>query len=568
MQLGTRIRAMALATAGLFVVAACGGNTATPSLNMAPAAQQILRVNTGVEPNSFDPTQQTFTYEAAVGRNTFQSLLQPKADLSDVEPAAAAKCDVSSDGLTYTFHLQPNAKWSDGKPVTASDWVYGYQHFLNPALAAGYVDPLFDGTIAGAANYGSVDVTSASAIDSYLSGLGLSAPDANTFVIKLQHAAAYFKWVATLPAGVPIRKDVVESAAGGTFPSTDTTKAEVWANNARTIIGNGPFKISEIASKDHVTMVPNTNYWGGTAKLSQIIYYYISDGNTEFSKYQTGALDIANVPLADVTVVRGDSVLSKQAHLYPQLTTFWMDFNAKKAPFDNPKVRLAFAKAVDRNKLAVDVQHGIAKGIASFLPSGMAGYDTSDNTQSFDPAAAKALLATAGVTAATLNNFKLLTRNTTGSKTLNQFIIDQWNTNLGLNMQLDVIDSKTVTSRIRKGNFDIYGPSGWGAHYPDQQDWMDVWTSTAWHGLNWGSPPLAGYDPCAQKRDTELNQTQRNADYLTAQKMLIDQAAGAFLYQPYEYDLVAPYVKITHTAFDDQYAPGDQNYFSAYITTH
>jgi len=568
MHLGTRIRAVALASAGLFVVAACGGSSGTPSANIAPPDKQILRVNTGVEPNSFDPTQETYTYEAAVGRNTFQSLLQPKADLSDVQPAAAKSYDVSSDGLTYTFHLQPNAKWSDGKPVTASDWVYGLQHFLNPALAAGYVDPFFDGTIAGAQNYGNVDVTSASAIDSFLSGLGLSAPDANTFVIKLQHPAAYFKWVMTLWVAVPLRKDVVESAAGGSFPSTDTTKPLAWANNANTIIGNGPFKISEIASKDHVTLVPNTNYWGGTAKLQQIIYYYISDGNTEFSKYQTGALDIANVPLADVTVVRGDPVLSKQAYLYPQLTGFWMDFNSKEPPFDNPKVRLAFAKSIDRDKLANDVQHGTAKGLSSFIPNGMAGYDNSDNTQSFDPAAAKALLSSAGVTADQLNKFKLLTRNSTGSKTLNQFIADQWNTNLGLNIQLDVIDSKTVTSRIRKGNFDIYGPSGWGADYPDQQDWMDIWFAGSCHSLNFGCPTLAGYDALVQKADSELNQSQRNADYLTAQKMLIDQAAGAFLYQPYEYDLVAPYVKITHTAFDDQFAPGDQNYFSAYITTH
>ena len=568
MQIGTRIRAVALASAGLFVVAACGGSSNTPSANLASPDKQILRVNTGVEPNSFDPTQQTYTYEAAVGRNTFESLLKPKADLSDVQPAAAKSYDVSSDGLTYTFHLQPNAKWSDGKPVTASDWVYGYQHFLNPALAAGYVDPFFDGTIAGADGYGSVDVTSSSAIDSFLSGLGLSAPDANTFVIKLQHPAAYFKWVVTLWVAVPLRKDVVEQAAGGTFPSSDTTKPLAWANNASTIIGNGPFKISEIASKDHVTMVPNPNYWGGAAKLQQIIYYYISDGNTEFSKYQTGALEIANVPLADVTVVRGDPVLSKQAHLYPQLTAFWMTFNTHESPFDKADVRMAFAKAIDRDKLANDVQHGTAKGLSSFIPNGMAGYDDSDKAQAYDPTAAKALLTKAGVTADQLNKFKLLTRNSTGSKTLNQFIVDQWNTNLGLNIQLDVIDSKTVTSRIRKGNFDIYGPDGWGADYPDQQDWMDIFTSGSCHSLNWGCPTLPGYDELVQKADTELNQTQRNTDYLTAQKMLIDQAAVAFMYQPYEYDLVQSYVSITHTAFDDQFAPGDQNYQSAYITSH
>jgi oligopeptide transport system substrate-binding protein len=568
MQLASRVRAVALASAGVCVVAACGGSSGTPSANLAPAAQQILRVNTATEPNSYDPTQETYSYEGSVGHETFEALLKPKADLSDVQPAAAKSYEVSSDGLTYTFHLQPNAKWSDGKPVTASDWVYGYQHFLNPALAAGYVDPFFDGTIAGAANYGSVDVTSASAIDSYLSGLGLSAPDANTFVIKLAHPAAYFKWVVTLWVAVPLRKDVVESAAGGTFPSTDTTKAEIWANNANTIIGNGPFKISEIVSKDHVTMVPNTYYWGGAPKIQQLIYYFIADGNTAFSKYQTGALDIINTPVADVTVVRGDSTLSKQAHLYPELTTFWMTFNTQEAPFDNADVRMAFAKSIDRNALVNDVEHGTDKATQSFIPNGMSGYDTSDNAQAFDPAAAKALLTKAGVTAATLNKFKLLTRNSTGNKTLNQYIVNQWNTNLGLNIQLDVIDSKTVTSRIRKGDFDIYGPDGWGADYPDQQDWFDIFVSGSCHSLNWGCPTLAGYDALVQKADTELNQTQRNADYLTSQKMLIDQAAVGFLYQQYEYDLVQPYVSITHTAFDDEYTPGDQNYATAYITAH
>jgi oligopeptide transport system substrate-binding protein len=568
MRLGNGIRAVALASAGLFVVAACGGSTGTPSANMAPADKQILRANDGVEPNSYDPTQQTYTYEAAVGRNTFEALLKSKTDLSDVQGAAAKSYDVSSDGLTYTFHLQPNGKWSDGKPVTASDWVYGYQHFLNPALAAGYVDPFFDGTIAGAQGYGSVDVTSASAIDSFISGLGLSAPDANTFVIKLQHPAAYFKWVVTLWVAVPLRKDVVESAAGGSFASTDTTKPETWANNANTIIGNGPFKISEIVSKDHTTLVPNTNYWGGAPKLQQLIYYYIADGNTAYSKYQTGALDIIGVPVADVTVVRGDATLTKQAHLFPTLTTFWMDYNTKKAPFDNPDVRMAFSKAIDRQKLTVDVLHDTDKAYQSFIPQGMAGADTSDNAQSFDPAAAKALLAKANVTAATLNQFKLLTRNSTANKTINQFIVDQWNTNLGLNIQLDVIDSKTVTSRIRKGNFDIYGPDGWGADYPDQQDWFDIFFSASCGGLNFGCPTLSGYDALVKKADSELDQTQRNKDYLTAQKMLIDQAAVGFIYQQYEYDLVAPYVNYTHTAFDDQNLPGDNYYSTAYITSH
>ena len=382
MQIGSWSRALTLAIGAVFL-AACGGGGQT-SANLASPDKQILRANDGTEPNSLDPTQQTYTYERAVAIQTYDSLFRAKADSSDVEPLGAQSFDVSSDGLTYTFHLRQNAKWSDGKPVTASDWVYGWKHLLNPALAAGYVDPFFDQTIAGASNYGSVDTTSASAVDAYLNGLGLSAPDPNTFVVKLDHPAAYFKWVATLWMAAPLRKDVIEQAAGGAFSSTDTTKAEAWANNAATIIGNGPYKIKEIAAKDHITLVPNPNYWAAAPKLQQITYYYIADGNTAYSQYQTGALDIINVPLADVTVVRGDPKLSKEAKLIPTLSQYWISFNTKEAPLDDAKVRMALAKSIDRDKLVNDIEHGNGKPLPTFIPKGMPGYDPSDNAQSFD----------------------------------------------------------------------------------------------------------------------------------------------------------------------------------------
>ena len=567
MRLGSHLRATALGMAGLTMVFACGSSTV--SLNLATADKQILRTNPATEPNSYDPTQQTYSYERAIGIQTFEPLLWNKPDLSDVQGRAASSYDVSADGLTYTFHLRQAAKWSDGQPVTASDWVYGFKHLLNPALAAGYVDPYFDQTIAGASGYGSVDTSSASAIDAYLAGLGLTAPDPNTFVIKLAHPAAYFKWVMTLWPGSPIRKDIVEKAAGGSFPSSDATKAEMWAQKPETIIGNGPYKISEIVSKDHVTVVPNTNYWAGAPHLQQIVYNFISDANAEFSKYQTGALDMINVPTADITTVRADPVLSKQAHLIPQLATYWIAFNAQKAPLDNVKLRLALSKSIDRTKLANDVEHGIWTSLPSFFPKGMNGYDNTDNAQSFDVAAAKADLAASGVSMADVNKLKLLTRNSTGSLTVNQFLVAQWNANLGTNIQLDVIDSHTVTGLIRKGKFDIYGLDGWIADYPDQQDWADIFVSASCHSLNWGCPKLDGYDALVSKADGELDQTQRGKDYAAAQKILIDSAAVAFMTQTNEYDLWKPYVSgLTITQIDDQYLPGDGFFNSAYITQH
>jgi len=569
MHLRSGIRAFTLATAGIVLATACGGTTGPQSQDLASPDKQVLNVNDGTEPNSYDPTQQTYTYEAGVGREVFETLLKPNKDGTDVQSAAAESYKVSSDGLTYTFTLRSNAKWSDGQTVKAADFVYGYKHLLNPALAAGYVDPFFDSTIAGADGYGSVDVSSASAIDTFVSGLGLSAPDDKTFVIKLQHPAAFFKWVVTLWVAAPIRQDIVEKAAGGSFSSSDTTKPEVWAQKAETVIGNGPFKISEIVSKDHVTLVPNPNYWGGAPHFTKITEWFIEDANTAFAKYQTGDLDAMTVPLANVDLVRNDPKLSKEAKVYPKLTTFWMTFNAKRTPFDKPDVRMAFAKSIDRDKLNKQVQHDIQQSILSFIPKGMAGYDPSNKAQAFDAAAAKQLLQKAGVSASDLNKFKLLTRNTTRNKTLNQFIVDQWNTNLGLNMQLEVIDSKTVTSRIRKGDFDIYGPDGWGADYPDQQDWFDIFFKASCHSLNWGCVDLPGYDDLVKQADTELDQAKRNADYKKAQDQLINSAAVAFIFQDYEYNLIKTYVGgLTITAGDDQSLPGNFFWHDAYILKH
>jgi oligopeptide transport system substrate-binding protein len=564
------MRSIGLGMCALVMALACGNNGGGgTSSEAAPADQQVLRINDGTEPNSLDPTQQTYTYEAAVGRQTFQSLLLPKADLSDVQPGAAKSYDVSSDGLTYTFHLRPEAKWSDGKPVTAQDWVYGWRHLLNPALAAGYVDPFFDQTIAGGDGYADVDVKSASAIDTYLNGLGLSAPDDHTFVVKLREAAGYFKWIATLWVGVPLRKDIVEQAAGGAFPSTDTAKAEAWTNDPKTVVGNGMFKISEQVAKDHITLVPSPQYWGGAPKLQKIIYYFITDANTAFAKYRTGDLDVLNVPIANVDVVRQDPKLSKQAQLYKKLTTFWFSYNAQKAPLDNEKVRMALSKSIDRDKMTKDVLKGTDTPIQSFIPKGMPGYNAGNDAQKFDPAAAKKLLADSGVSAAQLSQLKLLTRDSTGSKTLNEYMSAQWKDNLGVDIQLEVIDSKTVTSRIRKGQFDIYGADGWGADYPDQQDWFDIFSSNACHSLNWGCVKLPGYDDKVKQADASRNESDRSKLYGELQDQLINTATVGFMYQQAEYNMIEPYVKgLQITSIDDQYIPGDLFWHDVFIAKH
>jgi oligopeptide transport system substrate-binding protein len=542
------------------LVAACGGNPGpSSSSNMASPQNQNLRTNSTTEPNSFDPGQQTYDYEGLIGRNTFEALLKPATDLKDVTGAAASSYDVSSDGLTYTFHLRTNAKWSDGQPVKAQDFLYGFQRLLDPTLAAGYVDPFFDTTIAGASNYTNIDPKNTAAVQSFIQGLGLSAPDDHTFVVKLAQPAGYFKWVMTLWVAAPIRKDLV----GSNYTS--------WASDPTKIVGNGMFKIAEYVPKDHVVMVPNPYYWGAKPHIQKWTDYFIQDANQAFSKYQTGELDVLQVPLSSQDAVNADPKLKSEQHKFDTLGTFWLTPNLHVAPFDNVHVREAISHAVDRATLVNSVAKGQYVERTSFIPSGMNGYTPSlGAAQDYSPAKGKAALQASGLPVSAYDTVKLLTRATTTNQLLNQYIVNQINTNLGVHWTLDVVDSKTVTSRIRKAQFQIYGPDGWGADYPDEQDFFDTLTTGGCHGTNWGCPNSKTYDDLVSKGDAALKQSDRQTYYDQAAKMIEDQYWYSFLYNRTNVMLVKPYVRgIQATAIDESvYLPGDLYANSIYVTSH
>jgi oligopeptide transport system substrate-binding protein len=529
------LRVPALLTVVGLLVAACGTSAPTTS-NLAK--DQTLRVNIVTEPNSLDPGQEQYTYEGAIGGSISEPLLHVKSDLSDVQPAAASSYSVSSDGLTWTFKIRSNAKWSDGKPVTGADFVYAWQRILDPRLAAPYADPFFDGTIAGGADYANLDaVKDAAKIPAFLSGLGLSAPDAGTFVVKLQAASPFFKWIASLWMSAPVRKDVV-----------DQYGSDKWATSPTSLITNGQYKVSELVSKDHITLVPNTNYWGGAPTLTKIINYEISDDNQAYAKYLNGELDAVNVPLANTQLVKNDPKLSKEIKFVPQLTLFWMDFNTRKAPFNNKDARLAFSKAVDRTQLANNVGQGRWTAADFFIPKGMNGYRPDlGATQAFDAAAAKTLLTNA-VGDPSKVTVDLLVRNITANKQLGEFIAAQLQTNLGVKVNQVVIDSKTVTTRLRAHQYSLY-VGGWGADYPDDQDWFDIWMTGS--GNVFGGYSNPAYDALVKQADTTADATKRQGLYDQAQKILIDDAAGGFLYQRANMYLVKPYVQgLTTTASD------------------
>lgn len=558
MQSVVRFRAIALASVGLFVVAACGPSSGN---GVTLASAQELRIRLTTEPATFDPGQSQWDYELAVSRQTFEGLLRPTKDFKDLQGAAADSYSVDSTGLVWTFKLHPGAKWSDGVPVKAADFVYGFQRVLDPRLAAPYAS--FYYTIKNGATINGMDPKDPG-VDAAVQTLGVKAVDDNTVQITLEAPAGYFKWEAALVLSAPVRKDIVQKY--GKDSSGNDKWAAVAASARQSVVGNGLYKISEVVPKDHVTLVPNPNYSGSQPKptLTKITEYYIDDETVAYAKYKSGELDMVPVPLADTEAARNSPELLK----IPQLVVFWVNMNTQKPPFDNPKVRLAITQAIDRNSYVQNIQKGRDLAASTLIPKGMRNYRPDLGTQqAFNPATAKATLASSGVSASSLNGIKYMYRSSSpGSKTAAEFFQAQIKTNLGIDIVLDGTDSKTESARFKAGNYQFGDISGWGADYPDSQDWFDIFLTGS--GNNFSFWSNKAYDAAVAAGDAAADNAKRDAAYETAAKLLVAEAPVMFLYQQNAWYLVKPYVKgAILTPNDDQWL-GDNFTWSLQIAQH
>ncbi|HEV2028532.1 MAG TPA: peptide ABC transporter substrate-binding protein [Candidatus Dormibacteraeota bacterium] len=555
MRSGNRFRAIALAAVAFFVVAACGGSSGGGT---TLASTQELRLNIEQEPGTLDPGLQQWNYEGVVGIRTFEALLKPTKDLKDVTGFAADSYSIDSTGTVYTFKLHPGAKWSDGVPVKAGDFVYGYQRLLDPRVAASYASYYY--VIKNAAKINGMSPTDPT-VDAAVQTLGVKAVDDTTFQITLESPAGYFKWVASLWTGTPVRKDIVAKYG------KDSTGVDKWGivsqAAADSLVGNGQYKVSEVVKNDHITLVLNPNYAGSSPKptITKMTMFEIADETVAYAKYKSGELDFVKVPVAETEAVKSSAELVKN----PELTVFWIDINVTAKPFDNVKVRQAFAAAIDRDSFVQNVLKGRGLSAGTLIPKGMRNYRP-DLGQKFDATAGKTLLSGAGVSASSLNGVKYVyNANSPLNKTMAEFVQAQIKTNLGVDVVLDGVDSKTLSTRLRHQQYQFGGPSGWGADYPDSQDWFDVMMTGA--GNNFSAYASTTYDTSTTKGDAESDNTKRDSLYETAEKTLVADAPLIFLYQRTSWWQVKPYVKgFTITPID--YFLGDFYPSSIQIAQH
>jgi oligopeptide transport system substrate-binding protein len=519
---------------------------AAPS-NQQPSGNQEITINAlQGEPDNLDPNRSSFATEAAVIRQVFEPLLNFDKDLKPV-PAAASSFEVSPDGKTYTFHLRQGAKWSDGQPVTAKDFVYSYKRILDPDTAAEYASFFTDAGIVGAADYNS-GKGGADAV-------GVRAVDDNTLEIKLESPSGFFPNLTALWVVAPIRQDIVEKAGAG------------WAQDPATYIGNGPFKMTEWVHQDHITLVPNPNYAGTKPTLQKVTYLMVTSGEADYAAYRNNERDWTLVPDADVQTVRGDSQLSKEAVEYTELTTFWLIMNNAKAPLDNLMVRKALSKAIDRQAMIRDIAAGVGKPATSMIPPGMPGYQPELGKDiDFDPAAAKSLLSQAGFAdPAQFPQLHFRFATTTANQSRAEFIQAQLKQNLGINVVLDSMEAKAYQAAYKDKDYELaFG--GWGADYPDPQNWMAslFGCKASNNKYNYCDEQ---FDQASAKGDTGTDLNQRLQAYAQAQQILIQDLPVAPLFYRGRMVLVKPWVQNLVITPKDDY-PGDLFLNNVFLVKH
>jgi oligopeptide transport system substrate-binding protein len=232
---------------------------------------------------------------------------------------------------------------------------------------------------------------------------------------------------------------------------------------------------------------------------------------------------------------------------------FWLVFRVDSPPLDNVKVRQAIAQAIDRDAFVAQIFAGQGDPAWTFIPKGMHGYTPSLTAQKFDVAQARASLAASGLTAKQLSLTFAFDQTSDFGKATAKFVHDQLLANLGVTINLQGLDANTLSSHLGSGEFQIAGPRGWAADYPDPADWYDIFTTTSYYNVPFWQNQ--NYDNFVRVARTDTQAARRDQEYLQAQTMLVGDAPVVFLAQTVSWYLVRPYVRGVVTSPVDEW-PG------------
>ncbi|MGH2368745.1 MAG: peptide ABC transporter substrate-binding protein, partial [Chloroflexota bacterium] len=523
-----------------------------------PAERQIIRLNLGAEPGTIDPQKVAYVGEIAIVMRLFSNLLAFDGKGHLVPEMAERLPAISADGKTLTFTLRRGLLYSDGHPLQAKDFEYGWKRHLDPRTAGEYA---FTGyAIEGAEEFHSAGAADQATLNQVRDAVGVQAAGDRLLIFTLKHPAPWFLSVLATWCGVPTRQDLVEQ--GG----------DTWTEPP-TYVGNGPYILKTWEHDSRLVLEANPNYYRGAPSLTTIDLAMIGEPAAAFAAYGNGELDLVSVESEDLPVVEGDAELRRQYQRFPGRCTTYLGFNTTLAPFDHPAVRRAFAAALDRDEFVSQVLGAIGVPAEQLVPPGLPGSYRDLQGQRFDPAQARRLLAGAGFPGGEgLPAITFTYAATPANEARVAALSEQLQRNLGVSVEAEPVEARAYTARLQSQETtpQVF-LAGWCQEYPDPQNWY----STVFHSGSMASGGIAGhtgwanaeFDRLAEQADAEQDQIRRQALYQRAAQLLIDEAPVAFLYHTAVSRLVKPYVAgLPQNPLD--YYPGQSNLSGLTILKH
>lgn len=485
------------------VMAGCGPKAPTeptdPAEPSTPAQTGTfdLAVNLASEPETIDPALNTSVDGAIMLHHFFEGLIkwadngEGNAELVPGQATSWEKADNGDGTVTYTFKLREDAKWSDGEPVTAGDFVYSWQRLATPETAADYTymidmvkgwDEVANGVPSGEFKTVVDEETGEESqveIMNYAdpTTLAVSAPDDHTFVVTLTYDCPYFEEIAAFPATFPVRQDMIEK--GG----------DQWTFDVATYIGNGPYKMSEWVHNSYIKGVPSETYYDyANLGPDSITFQLMDDANAIYSAFRSGTLQfIEEVPVDEIQSLLANDEL----HVVDYLGTYYACFNVQKAPFNDARVREAFSLVIDRNYIVEKVTQTGQVPATGFVPAGMYDaegpngedfrtiggdfYSVSEADYQANCEKARALLAEAGYpNGEGFPAVEYLYNTNDNHRAIGEALQNMWKTELGVDVTLNNQEWGVFLQTRKDGNYQI-ARNGWIADYNDPISFLDMW---------------------------------------------------------------------------------------------
>jgi len=471
----------------LFFVSSC--NPFSPSGN-----PKAFRVNLGTEPPSLDWSLATDHVSFNVIANLMVGLTEFDKNLKPA-PVIAKSWDMLEGGRKIVFHLRDDVMWSDGKKVRAQDFEYSWKRLLNPKTASEYAYTLFD--ILNAEAYSQGKLTDDSQV-------GVKALDDSTLEVRLKHPTSYFLSITTFEVTYPQRQDVIEKFG---------TK---WTDPEH-IVTNGPFLLTSWKHENEIQLKANPNFFPGKPAIENVEMFMINELTTALAMYEQGQLDF--IDNHSIPILEKPRLAKAPGFKHvPQLRGEYYGFASFRKPFDDPRVRKAFAMAIDRSVIPKLLRGG-EQPASSWIPPGMLAHNSKLGLP-YNPPEARRLLREAGYP-----DGKGFPQVTLGYNTLEdkkivaEAIQGMWKRNLGVLVRLENLEWKVFLKRLQNDPPHIFR-SGWGADYPDPDNFMKLFTSFS--GQNYSRWKNARYDQLLEQAAREMNEQKRVRLYNEAQKLLCE----------------------------------------------